>query len=417
MGFGWKQKKVSPIGIDFGTESIKLIQMEYGEPPRIIAAAGIDIPIDARRDADARQAFIAQSLRELVREGKFKGKQVVGSIPASQTYVLHTRVPKGDENHIQSQVEVSLRSQLPIDPARMVVRHYPVCDISIDGQTQQEILCMAATRETVMRHVQAMDQAGLEVAGMHCEPFAVVQSFKHLYRRAGDENLVTFYIDIGAAMTKVIITHGTEVVFAKNIQVAGEHFTRYFAKQNDMDVQAARLMRIQMALSDAPKGAKEQAPQTRDERETERRKNNTPPGMAVVQVNEPNEQSQSHTQESYQQVNGDSQTQTMTQPTQRTLAQSELMETLIDELKMCRGYHDSLFDQKQIDKLVFIGGEAAHVDHCKQIAHALRAPAQLGDPLSRLGLDDDARVIGIDLNYSQPAWAIPMGLCLLAENR
>lgn len=435
MRFKWKQSKVSPIGIDFGTESIKLIQLEYGDPPRLIAGAGIDIPIDARKDADARQAFITQSLRELLREGKFKGKQAVGCIPASQTYVLHSRVPKGNDEFIENQLEVNLRSQLPIDPTRMEIRHYPICDVNADGQSKQEILCMAATRETVMRHVQAMDQAGLEVAGMHCEPFALVQAFKHLFRRKGDENIVKMYVDIGASMTKVVVTHGLDIVFAKNIQVAGEHFTRLMAKENGIDYTAARLMRIQMALNNAPKGQTDQ--QSTEHAGEERRNSQTGSGMAEVDNSTENTDQESFTPEeaAYDPTAAfvnEQDTPQHTAPlntnesiapatavqetTKQDTGDRELLNTLIDELQTCLRYYNSLFVDRPVEKLVFVGGESAHVDHCRQIAHHLRLSAQLGDPLSRLVYGDDVSVIGINLNCSQPAWAIPLGLCLLAEN-
>lgn len=435
MRLRWKQNKVSPIGIDFGTESIKLIQLEYGDPPRLIAAAGIDIPIDARKDADARQAFITQSLRELIREAKFKGRQAVGCIPASQTYVLHTRVPKGNDEFIKNQLDVNLRSQLPIDPTRMEVRHYPICDINEGGQSKQEYLCMAATRESVMRHVQAMDQAGIEVIGMHCEPFALVQCFKHLFRRKGDENTVKMYVDIGASMTKVVVTHGLDVVFAKNIQVAGEHFTRLLARQNGIDYTAARLMRIQMALNNAPKG---QPDQQTEPTQHERRSNQTAAGMA--DVGEVNHQHEDHDTQSTDESNYDptaafvhseahephhttsntheglSHTTAVQETVKPHAGEQELLNTLIDELQLCLRYYNSLFMDRPVEKLVFVGGESAHVDHCRQIAHHLRLSAQLGDPLSRLVYGDDVNVIGINLNCSQPAWTIPMGLCLLAEN-
>lgn len=424
MGFSWKQKNLSPIGIDFGTDSVKLIQMTYGEPSRLNAIAGVDIPIDARKDPDARQAFLTQAIREMLREGKFKGKQAVGSIPASQTYVLHVRIPKGNDDFVKSQLEATLRTRLPIDPARMVVRHYPVCEVTVDGQVRQEMLCMAATRETVMRHVQAMDRAGLEVVGMHCEPLALIQSFKHLFRRNGDDERVTFYIDIGSGMTKATITHGTDIVFAKNIQVAGEHFTRQLAKQQGVDFSVARMLRIQQAINQSQDTPTPTPTHTQPQQDSsERRTGNLAPGMAPISENDnpttsPDSQNYDPTAAFAESSNNELHRtpQANTAVAQPSL-QNELLESLIDDLQMCTGYHNSLFPGKQIEKIVFVGGESSHLEICKEISGALRLPAQLGNPLARLVPAGDTQVIGIDLNNSQPGWAVPMGLCLLSERR
>ena len=38
-----------------------------------------------------------------------------------------------NDDFVKSQLEATLRTRLPIDPARMVVRHYPICDVTVDG--------------------------------------------------------------------------------------------------------------------------------------------------------------------------------------------------------------------------------------------------------------------------------------------
>ena len=56
------------------------------------------------------------------------------------------------------------------------------------------------------------------------EPTALIECFGHLFKRKGDENLSTMFIDMGASSTHVVIAHGkaTFMVFAKHVQVGGE---------------------------------------------------------------------------------------------------------------------------------------------------------------------------------------------------
>jgi hypothetical protein len=86
-------------------------------------------------------------------------------------------------------------------------------------------------------------------------------------------------------------------------------------------------------------------------------------------------------------------------------------------LQLCMGYHGSVFQGRPIDKLVFIGGESNQKAMCQQVARTLKQPAQLGDPLARIGRTKTAKPpINVDFRRPQPAWAVPLGLCKLPSN-
>ena len=93
---------------------------------------------------------------------------------------------------------------------------------------------------------------------------------------------------------------------------------------------------------------------------------------------------------------------------------NEMLDCLIDELQLCVGYHRSLYPDRPIEKLVFLGGGSSDHDRCRRIASALQLPADLGDPLARLVRSAHATPpVGVDLRQRQGAWACPLGLCLL----
>ena len=92
----------------------------------------------------------------------------------------------------------------------------------------------------------------------------------------------------------------------------------------------------------------------------------------------------------------------------------EVFDCLLDELTLCVRYHQTLFPDRAVEKLVFLGGESRHVGLCQKIAQSLRIGAQLGDPLARLVRGNGDPGPGVDLRQPQPGWAVPVGLCLTA---
>jgi len=381
MAFGWVQKNTSPIGVDFGSDSLKLMQIVLDDPPRLVAAACVDIPDDMRRDATAHGRFVSQALRNLLREGRFKGRRIITSISAAQAYTQHVRLPKIDGTLIEQQIEGALRGRLPIDPSGMVIRHVPIGEVFSEGSAKQEVICFAAPRESVMRTVEATKAAGLEVVGMHCEPMAVLQAFDHLFRDKEARQRTTMFLDLGASTTKVLIAHGDTLAFAKTVHVGGEHFAQQLAETEGIALAAARVKWTRKAEPVAA-GAGEA-------RRTGR-------SLAALDTLAP------PVAEPVDEADDDG---------------GEMLEVLGDELHLCIGYHQSMFPQRPIDKVIFLGGESRQTALCKRLAQALRLPAQLGNPLARLangGLD--GRAVGLDLRERQGGWAVPLGLCMLPTN-
>lgn len=430
MGLRWAQKNISPVGIDFGADSIKLLQVLSEDPPRLVAAAERDIPLDVRKQSEAYYRFVAEALREMVRDAGVRTRRVVASISAAQTYVQHVRVPTADPEMIEQQIEMGLRGRLPLDPLNMVVRHVDVGQVFADGAAKQEVICLAASREVVMRSVKAIRGAGLDVVGMHCEPMAILAAFAHLFRRAGDEKRTTFFIDIGGATTKALIAHGKQLVFAKTIHVAGEHFNRQMAQAWQVDVTEARLRRMH-ATAQATAGEAETNQTTSDEQTEptastrERRQNATPPGMEAIDTDAPAE---APAAEASAGAFASSVAASAPPPAPAASAvaadpqpglhegESEMLEALVDELQLCAGYHASMFPDRPIEKVVFLGGESRHVHLCQRIARALRLPAQLADPMARLVKSTAVQRPDVDLQQPQPGWAVPVGLCTLPTN-
>lgn len=399
MAFGFSRTNYSPIAVDFGSDSIKVLQVVATDPPQLVAAASETLPAEARTGPAARQVFFADTLRKLIKSQGFKGSRAVCSIPAYQTLVQHVQVQRGEHDDIEGQIGLHLRQRLNVDPTRMVMRHFEAAQIVRDGTPKQEIICLAASRDSVMQHVETVNRAKLDVVGIHCEPIAILKAFEHLMRGAEESQRTLCFIDIGGATTKVAIARGGQMMFAKTIHAAGEHLNKQYAKTHSIDVMAARDARIRSAST-----GKEEAPAA------EAVKPEAAPaeaaaiaggGLAILEA-----QIAAERRPAPRQV-------TAPQAAQPSPDANEAIDCLIDELQLCVRYHQTLFPNNPIDKLVFLGGESRHVATCQRIARSLRIGAQLGDPLARLvRAMQRAQPTGLDLREPQPGWAVPVGLCL-----
>lgn len=401
MAFAWTKTRYSPIAVDFGADSLKLLQVVPSDPPQIVTAAAVELPEHARLDPAARHAFFTESLKTLLKSQPFKGRRAICSIPAYHTLVQHLQIARLEEEDFDSQIGLHLRQRLNVDPSRMVIRHFEVAQIVRDGAAKQEVICLAASREAVMRCIETAQHAKLDVVGMNCEPLAILKAFAHLYRSADAAARTTCFIDLGAATTKVIIAHGGEMVFAKTIHAAGDHLTRHRAKRDGMSFSEARAARVRETANSTSQAAPQPAVPALAAAAGD--DSSAPAGLAILEAQIAAER------------RNPAHATTLLIP--EADAASDTLDCLIDELHLSVRHHQSLFPNRPIEKLVFLGGEARHVGTCQKIARALRIGAQLGDPLARLlRVGQAGPAVGVDLDQPQPGWAVPIGLCLSEEN-
>ena len=173
MVLSWFASRLSPIAVDIGTETIKLLQVEppasADRQPRLVAAACEAIPLDLRGRGPDRDAFVGDALKKMLPQG-FRGKQVVTCLPAAQVAVQHLRMGKMTPDEITKALPFEAAGKLPFDPNRAVMRHTVAGEVYQQGEARQEVIVMAAPRDAVDRHLATLSKCKLEVVGIHVEP-------------------------------------------------------------------------------------------------------------------------------------------------------------------------------------------------------------------------------------------------------
>ncbi len=363
MAFGLGKTRVSPIAIDFGADSIKLLQVVDERPVQLVAAACAVLPEHARQNAQTRLAYMNETVKELLKAAPFRGKRAVCSIPSHQVMTQNVNVPPSDDVGLEDRVHAAMRERFGIEPTRMVLRCFDVGQVKIKGKLGHEALCVAAGREVVDRHLDILHQAKLEVCGMHTEPLALLASFKHLNEREASPDETVMLVDLGGATTKVIVFHGDRLVVARTAQAGGDQMVRELAASRSLEFAEARAV---MMSPDHDESGLE---------------TNTTFGGAATAVADP-------------------------------VLAGYATSAVTDEIKLAVRRHEKTFPERKIDRLVFTGGGARRADLCRQIAKALNLSAQVGDPIARLMRLNRNKPHGVRFDEPQPGWCVPMGLCL-----
>jgi type IV pilus assembly protein PilM len=347
--------KILPIGVDLGTSSVKLAQLRETDGGHELVAAGMaEIPYAARGNLEARLEFCGEAIRPLMGNHAFRGRQAILSVPAEYTFVRHVRIPRTPPDQVETVVLRELQGKLPFAADDAEIRHIVVSEVSADGEPRQEVIVVAAARATLVACLGMAQRAKLDVVGVNVEPCAIVECFGRLFRRANDQKRTILFIDMGQASTQVVLSHGSQIVFARNVMIAGNHLDK--------------------ALADKMGVKPEEAWQVRREEAT---RLEGPPAESEIHGH-----------------------------------LADVLDALGDELTQCVRYYESVFRNQNIERAIFLGGQASDKRLCQAIAQRLNLPAQIGDPLVRVDSPSAAGGTTLDRREPQPRWAVAVGLSL-----
>jgi len=348
--------KVLPIGLDLGTTAVRMLQLRQHEGSYDLLAAGSsDIPAESQADFRSRLGFCASAIKGILQTNNFSGRECVLSLPAEATFVQHVKVHRTPAEHLGSAVLGELQGKLPFPAYGAEIRHIVTGEVVGEGEPRQDVIVVAAARDTVMASLAMARKVGLDISGINIESCAIVECFARLFRRAADEKRVILFVDIGHASTQVVVSHGSRIVFARNVTIAGRTFDQAIAEKLGVTPDEATEIRKQLADQD----------------------------------------------------DGDMRVQEL------HACMSAEIDELAGELTQCLQYHESIFRTQAVERVIFLGGQATDRHLCQSIAQRLNLPAQIGDPLMRMGnLHAGGSEVGLDLREPQPRWAVAVGLSI-----
>jgi Tfp pilus assembly PilM family ATPase len=391
MRLRFRPTNTTPIAIDLGYTSTKLLQVVDG---CIEAADELPIPFEAGEDIAIRLEALGETLGPALSDGPFRGRRVIVAMPAFATVLQAMQFDAQDAT--DDALAMQLRLPATTDP--YMVR--PI-EVPVANGSRREVICQAMPRSAVLRHVELLHRLKLDVVGVLAQPRPMVAAFDHINRRMADASQSTMYVDLGYSGTTAVLAHGHDIVLARSIPIGGRHFDDCIATAMHFDRPAAQQHRL--ALQHAAQSPPPSVPAT-----------------GVPMIDAIGQESPSPTLIETDRRDGQL-TPTLGQRLQgapglsEQVDFSELIDTLVDELRLCLRHHAAAWPQNEVARVIFTGGEARQEWLCRQVVQALHLPGQVGDPLARLSCADGATSLIDWANRCRPDWSLAAGLVALAQ--
>lgn len=213
------------LGVDFGTASIKVVELTLEDgKPRLANYGQADLmklEKDRVSGVGSGSEDVIVYLRALLAQLHPKTQSAYVAMPAFIGLVSLIELPEMDEADLGDAIKFEAHKYIP-SPLEEVALSYEVVGMrqEADGSQKMEVLLVAALNKEVDRYKQCITDAHLKLEFLELETFSLARS---LVQKQQGLYLVA---DIGSRATNLILVDDGLVKVSRNLDAGGKDVTR-----------------------------------------------------------------------------------------------------------------------------------------------------------------------------------------------
>ena len=240
------------IGLDIGSSAVRAAQVSLRGRglPTLERVGQVLLPPGAVSDGEiADPDAVVDALRALWSRYGFKGRRVWLGLANQQVIVRLLDVPYLPDEELAQSLQYQVQDSIPIAVDQALLDFHTVEVVETpEGQRLSRLLLVAAQREMVNRVVDVVRRAKLDPVGIDLAAFAMLRSVAPV--AALDAEGGELVIDVGAAVTNVVVHDGGVPRFVRMILMGGNAVTDALVDQLDMPYEEAEQAKASVGMAE-----------------------------------------------------------------------------------------------------------------------------------------------------------------------
>lgn len=257
--FRFLKQQIAPrfLGVDIGTTSIKMVEVEQGERlPRLLNYAILESQSSLGRVNMALQTsslklFEAEAvdlLRLALGKMKPQTSDAVASLPVFSAFTTILTFPVMSDAELAKNMAYQAKQYIPLPISEVALDWLRVGEYEDEkGVKQQQILLISVPQAEIKKYQNIFRQAGLNLQALEVEALALVRA------AVGGDPTPTLVVDIGNRSTAVAVAVGGQLKYVGQSDFAGATLTQAVASSlNINSLRAEELKREKGIIGTGP---------------------------------------------------------------------------------------------------------------------------------------------------------------------
>lgn len=249
----------SYLGIDLGTSSIKVVELESEKGrPKLVTYGFSEQSTDiVKSDAQDVQRKIIAALKTITRKANTTTTKAIAALPSFAVFSSIISLPSMSKKDLVAAVRWEAKKFVPMPLEEMILdwKILNTEDKEKKGEEEKksnlpekkaknyQILLTAAPKNLVKRYVDIFKQVGLQLVSLETEAFALERSL------IGNDKTAIMVVDIGAIACDIsVIVEGIPIL-NRSIDIGGNTITKAIANSLNVDLERAEQFKRDSGIS------------------------------------------------------------------------------------------------------------------------------------------------------------------------
>ena len=231
------------IGIDVGTSSIKLLEIEESKGGFRLKNFGIaPLPKDSIINGSIlNHDAVVNALKQLTSNLKIRTKNAVASISGHPVIIKKITMPLTTDEELEESIKFEAEQYIPFDLEEVNI-DFQILNVQEEKADQMNVMLVAAKKVMINEYTKVLSDAGLRPIILDIDVFALESAFEINYPMEENQNIAL--VDIGASTINVNIIKDAISVFTRDIFLGSNQITEELQKQLGVSFEEAEALKI-----------------------------------------------------------------------------------------------------------------------------------------------------------------------------
>ncbi len=248
------QKKNQLVGLDIGSHSVKLVEIEDTKKGKILKNFGmVGLPQEAIVEGAIKEIEIVSSaIKTLYRNLKVKNKNIVTSISGYSVIVKKISIPKRGEAELETSIQDEAEQYIPFDINDVNLDYEiltPITSSEQKGEDESEkgdkgsmdVMLVAAKKDIVEDYVSLLHLTGLSPAILDVDAFALQNAFE---LSTGNVSGCYAIVNVGAEELGINAIKDGVSIFTRDSSYGGYQINEAIMSKLDVSYEEAEKIKL-----------------------------------------------------------------------------------------------------------------------------------------------------------------------------
>ena len=239
--------KKSHLGIDIGTASIKLVELERGSGGARLLTYGFteDLKEIAKGEWQNDPKYTAKVINKIWKKSGATSRTAVAALPAFSVFSSVLNLANVDQKDLSSAVNWEAKKVIPL-PLEEMVLDWKKIEPASGGKEEKnniKVLLTGAPKALVKKYVNIFKEAQINLLSLETETFSLVRSL------LGNDKSNIMVVEVGMSTTDISVVSHSIPMLSRSIDVGGLTITKAISNNLGVGIERAEQFKYDLGIT------------------------------------------------------------------------------------------------------------------------------------------------------------------------